>query len=251
MTNMDIEKSLDALKILAGYFKTYRIRYWLEKGTLLGAIRHNAFVPWDDDVDLSIDYLETINISKIKESLYLTPYELYYVNGHYGIRDKRTKEHLICLLPHKICNKNNFWIEFIPPFTYLIYALENQFYYTQDNWYLDTPIKNVRPPKLILNILNKIASNLQHKQKLINWILKFQLAFHLYKRKYTSPAEYIKNLESSTLYDIKFPVPCYPKEYLSLLFGDWKIPKHKGKVITEWEGKKLPMRYENGTTSKL
>ncbi len=42
------------LKILEEFFEKIDIRYTATWGTLLGAIRHNGFIPWDDDIDINI-----------------------------------------------------------------------------------------------------------------------------------------------------------------------------------------------------
>ena len=49
------------LELVDIILKKHNIQYWLDFGTLIGAVRHKGFVPWDNDIDVSIlrdDYLK-------------------------------------------------------------------------------------------------------------------------------------------------------------------------------------------------
>ena len=43
---------LDMLMQLDNVCTKHNLRYFLSYGSLLGAIRHNGFIPWDDDLDV-------------------------------------------------------------------------------------------------------------------------------------------------------------------------------------------------------
>lgn len=47
-------RMLEMLQFIDTVCKKHGIRYWLCSGTLLGAVRHGGFIPWDDDVDIEM-----------------------------------------------------------------------------------------------------------------------------------------------------------------------------------------------------
>ena len=71
---------LDILKNVARICDEYDIDYYISSGTLLGAVRHKGFIPWDDDIDIIIK-LEDIKRFK-KACKHLTPPEKFFVQDY-------------------------------------------------------------------------------------------------------------------------------------------------------------------------
>lgn len=59
------KKSVEMMAVVVDIFEKHGIDYILAHGTLLGLIRHNGFIPWDDDCDLFVfdwDYARAIEL---------------------------------------------------------------------------------------------------------------------------------------------------------------------------------------------
>lgn len=72
------KKLLNILKIWNEFAKEHGVEYWACGGTLLGAVRHSGFIPWDNDIDISIMLSD---LKKVKKNLKKHPTLKFYENA--------------------------------------------------------------------------------------------------------------------------------------------------------------------------
>lgn len=92
---------LSLLDMLSDFDRICReigVHYWLSSGTLLGAVRHSGFIPWDDDIDVDMtreDYNRLKKYFKETDKYVIQDYhnDPYYYWPFAKFRQKNTLVH--------------------------------------------------------------------------------------------------------------------------------------------------------------
>ena len=89
---------IEILNHIDAVCKEHNIKYYLDYGTLLGAIRHKGFIPWDDDIDICMkrdEYERFVRVmSNVKDSrfqLLTTETDPYFFYEFAKVVDSRTR----------------------------------------------------------------------------------------------------------------------------------------------------------------
>jgi lipopolysaccharide cholinephosphotransferase len=222
---------LDMLRVLASVCREHGIQWWLSSGTLLGAARHNGFIPWDDDMDIVMlrkDYRRLERVLKDTDSefvLHSMRSDVEYVNcfGKFRKREGCVKvmSRRYAYYKWRGVGLDIFTIEktnyFAARAASVIYNnLQHLTSYIRAGW-LRRPL--IRFFELLcLGVLNPLLRlvGLVNPRSEYHYSLGTGWAKHTFYMKDTFP------LAEAEFEGVLFPVPKDMDAYLSNVYGDWR-----------------------------
>lgn len=111
---------LDILNTIKSVCERNGLSYFMINGTLLGAVRHKGFIPWDDDIDIAMPRSDYDKLQVLAATEFLAPYFLQtpendpncFYGGYCRLRNSDTTAIALRDIGHD-CNQG-IWIDILP-----------------------------------------------------------------------------------------------------------------------------------------
>lgn len=230
---------LNMLKDVDELCRRHNIEYFLAYGSVLGAIRHKGFIPWDDDIDImldSVNYAKFIELAKRD-----LPTDKYYVQeglvdwpmpvSKVRLRGTRYGENDMSLSD----NENGIFIDVFKLDNVSNNAIQAKWQYFCAKLYLSYALsaRTFKSASFKKRILMMLASPLKLKclrKAILNQVEKFNGkktdkygCFYTPYRFHNSviPSEYMDKAIYVDFEDCKMPVPQLWDKYLTYIYGDY------------------------------
>jgi len=221
------EELFELLREVKNVLDDHKINFWLECGTLLGAVRDGCFIPWEKDIDFSAWRHEVSDstINSIASSLRDKGYSVWIAESHMNIRkmgpchadinfyeQSEDKAVMPAFLSKNLFGRIiSIWLPSLmePTHPRDIYKLNSKL----KRFILKSSILICKVmPLFIRNALVKVLLPL-HKRygtKNISWVV---------------PSRYFSGFSQMNFYGLEFLVPESTDDYLKFRYGsNWRIP---------------------------
>lgn len=242
------EQQMDILIRLSSFFKEIGTDYFLIYGTLLGAVRHQGFIPWDDDIDVAVfneDFDHIIQNEGILEKFGLglsSPFSknnnFTYVGWH-KVYDLKTKHH-ISIFTFDIVNGKNAKqiVDTRTAYNKIAYEYRNKF---QAGRYSFEALK-IKLKELNQSYFNELDIVTKENASEDSYIIKNICNYHqpnITKYKYVYPLKHVGFSISGLQSANTFPIPdnaggilqdFYGKDYMYFPKNVFPIHPHVHKI---------------------
>lgn len=259
------DKILSILKEFINICEENNLTYYALGGTLLGAVRHKGFIPWDDDIDIGMPREDYEKFKKIASNVlpenykFLSEDTLNYKKAFSVIRDDSTK---IIMNYSNEEQEESLWIDIFPldgmpsnplkkkyhSYRYLYTRMMVQL--SQFNSLVNQKKEN-RPwfEKVIIRIANvvkieKVVSFSWAQKKYLQTIKKYSFNEGFagnytgaYKLREIVPSDYFGQPVLLQFEDLKLSCPHKFREYLTAIYGaDYmQLPPEEKRVFHHYE----------------
>jgi len=217
------QKAVETLKKIKGILDENNINYWLDEGTLLGAVREKKIIEWDHDIDFSVWYTDLEKIKPLFSEINKTGVQVCFFEWkkHIKMVDKGY-EIDINLYHLKDENAVRMW-----HVSNKLGRILDYFIWTM---HLKNPEKRkFNVPFFITRTLVRLSNKLSEKvnKKILKKLEKtYEKKGCRIVQRVTVPSYFFKELTNLEFYKMQFKVPKKTEEYLEYRYGkDWRIPK--------------------------